>query len=59
VEFVNQLQGVIHDAVFGGYVSVDVDVVAEISLGRGKERGKPKRLESPSVNVIQFLENIF
>lgn len=59
MNFVNELQGVIHRAVFGSDVSVAADVVASISLRRGKERRDPDRFESQLMDVIQLLDNAF
>ena len=57
VDFLDQLQGVAHHPVFGRDVGVVRNVVAEISLRRGKEWGNLNCLESQILNVIQFLDN--
>src|SRR6266540_2726528 len=57
MDLFDQLQNIIHAAVFGSDVSVVRNIVTEISLRGSKERRDPDGFKSQALNVVQFSDD--
>src|SRR5215212_6065918 len=57
VDFGNQLQYIVHAAVFGSDVGVVRNIVTEIRLRGGEEWRDPNGFEAQPLDVIQLLED--
>ena len=57
VDFLDQLQRVVHRPVFGGDRLIVGDIISKVRLRRSEEGRAPNGFESQLVDVIQFLED--